>query len=249
MSLIDRLLGSAAPVAQQQSNWIQDLVRSRYQPQQGQVKRTPVGFNFTREPFDPSSYYRSLNQSREFSTLATATTQQEAVNREAAIQAAEQKARQDAINKALQGINPKITYTTIPGIDPNTSVGGPTSGGGMGYPVQKKGLHNYGLKRVSQNVSNAANYFGSRYGITDIGGYGPGSVPGSDHPKGLGLDYMTYKDMKKGTALANDIIKNYKQWNVKYVIWNHYIWNPRQGWHRYHGPRPHTDHVHVSFNR
>ncbi|NUP11825.1 MAG: hypothetical protein HOW73_37735 [Polyangiaceae bacterium] len=38
--------------------------------------------------------------------------------------------------------------------------------------------------------------------------------------------------------------------NVKYVIWNHRIYNKaRPGWRPYHGSNPHTKHVHVSFKR
>jgi len=253
VNLVEQLLSNANPVArtqmvQPQNSWIQDLVRSKYQPQQGRIKHTPVGFNFTREPFDPSSYYKSLDLIRNSSNTATATVQQEAFNKEAEVQAAEAAKRRESITQALKNINPKINYTNIPGMN-FPVVGGPTGGGGMAYPVQK-GLRNYGLKGVSGNVANAANYWGSRYGIQDVGGWrAHGSVPGSDHPHGRALDFMTYKDSKKGTALANDVIKNYKQWGVKYVIWNRYIWNPRVGWHKYNGPSPHTDHVHVSFNK
>lgn len=235
MSVLEELLGKSAPVAQlqPQNSWIQDLIKSRYQPQQGRVKRTPVGFNFTREPFDPSSYYKSLGLVKNISNAATATVQQEAVNREIAAREADEAKRRKSIDQALQGIDPNFTYSP---------------GGGGVYPTQK-GSRNYGLKGVSSNVANAANYFGSRYGIQNIGGWrSRGSVPGSDHPYGRALDFMT-NDRKRGTALANDLIKNYKQWNVKYVIWNRYIWNPRVGWHKYNGPSPHTDHVHASFSR
>jgi hypothetical protein len=249
VNLLEELLGKGPSVAQSQmmqsqNSWIQDLIKSKYQPQQGRIKRAPVGFNFTREPFDPSSYYKSLDLIKNSSNLATVTAQQEAFNRESAAQAADEARRRNSITQALKGINPNFTYSPGPNV-----IGGPTAGGGMAYPVQK-GLRNYGLKGVSGNVSNAANYWGSRYGVQDVGGWrAHGSVPGSDHPYGRALDFMTYKDSKKGTALANDLIKNYKQWNIKYVIWNRYIWNPRVGWHKYNGPSPHTDHVHASFNK
>lgn len=207
---------SAAP----QQSWVQDLIDKRYQPQTERLKRSPVGFNFKQNPFDPSSYYRALESTNSISKLATNVTQTEASNRFAKQQAADMAASQAAV----AGINPTFTYNT--------------SG------ASRK----YGLKGVASDVAKAADYFGSKYGIKTIGGRGPGSVPNSDHPKGLALDYMVYKNRAQGTALANDVIKNYKAWNVKYVIWYHYIWQPGKGWHKYSGPSPHTDHVHVSFN-
>lgn len=218
---------------QPQSSWVKDLIDKRYQPKTERLKRTPVGFEFKRDPFDPSSYYKQLGSFRDISRGATNVALQEVANRE---EAAQQRAFNEA-QKALTGINPKFTY------GPGASLGVAVSS------ASKK----YGLKSVSSNTSKAADYWGSRYGIKTIGGYREhGSVPGSDHPKGRALDFMinNIKNGKKtGDALANDIIKNYKSWNVKYVIWNRYIWQPGRGWKKYSGPSPHTDHVHVSFNK
>jgi len=150
---------------------------------------------------------------------------QRVMNKEAADRQREFDENQAAINNSTGGIDPRFTY----------------GGGG----VSRK----YGLKHVTPNTARAADYFGSKYAIKNIGGYGPGSVPGSEHPKGRALDYMTYSNKAKGNSLANDIMRNYKKWNVKYIIWNHYIWHPGRGWHKYNGPKPHTDHVHVSFNK
>lgn len=225
MGIIDELK-QIPPVAEPQSSWVKDLIDKRYQPQQGRVKRTPIGFDFKRDPFDPSSYYKQLGTLRDISRSATEVTKQEVYNRNAAQLAREQAASQNAINSALKGIHANYTY------DPSNG-----------------GSRNYGLKGVSSNTSAAANYFGSRYGISNIGGYREhGSVPGSDHPKGRALDFMT-SNYNKGTALANDLIKNYKKWNVKYVIWYRYIWSPGRGWRKYNGPSAHTDHVHASFNK
>lgn len=105
----------------------------------------------------------------------------------------------------------------------------------------------YALLGVKAHVRAAANYFGNKHGINTIGGVGPGSVPGSDHPAGLALDFMT-RNKAQGDPLAADVIANYKQWNVKYVIWWRRIWSPEKGWRSYSGPSAHTDHVHVSFN-
>lgn len=105
----------------------------------------------------------------------------------------------------------------------------------------------YQLGDVEAHVRKAADFFGERHGISTIGGYrAKGSVPGSDHPRGLALDYMT-RSKSKGDALARDLIANAKAWNVKYVIWWRQIWHPGKGWRPYSGPSPHTDHVHASF--
>ncbi len=232
MAITDELAALAPGVAgpqeqQQQSSWVKDLLDKRYQPQTERLKRKPVGFEFKREPFDPSSYYRALGTFRDISQAATSVTRQRSANKEAAERQREYEANQASIMSSMGGVNPNFTYE-----QGNWS----------------NGSNNYGLKGVSSNTSSAANYFGSKYGIKDIGGRGPGSVPGSDHPKGRALDFMT-SNRNKGNALANDLIRNYKKWNVKYVIWYGFIWHPGRGWKKYNGPSAHTDHVHASFNK
>lgn len=218
----------------QQPAWIKELIDRRYQPENKRVIRKPVGFDFTREPFDPSSYYKALGTFRDISRAATNVVRQEVVNREEAERQREYEENQRRLRESIGNIDPRFTYDD-------------------GYVPTGGKSRKYGLKGISSNTSKAADFFGSKYGIRTIGGYrSKGSVPGSDHPKGLALDYMinNLKNGKSvGTALANDLIKNYKAWNVKYVIWNRYIWSPGRGWRKYRGPSPHTDHVHASFNK
>lgn len=74
-----------------------------------------------------------------------------------------------------------------------------------------------------------------------------GSVPGSDHPKGKAIDIMT-----SNPTLHKMIIAFFKQLpGAKYWISMRQIALARTGWipHAYHGPNPHTDHVHASFYR
>lgn len=218
-----------SPVVEQkeQASWVNDLLNRRFGgAQDPRIKRKPVGFNFTREPFDPSSYYTALGTYRDISRAATAVVNQEVANREAT----EQQKQLDLAG-ALKGVNPQFTYS---------------NNGGSGNYKAYKGKYNLG--KVSNNTASAADYFGRKYGIKTIGGRGPGSVPGSDHPKGRALDFMT-SNKQTGTNLAYDLIKNYKKWNVKYVIWYRYIWQPGRGWKKYSGPSAHTDHVHASFNK
>ncbi len=104
-----------------------------------------------------------------------------------------------------------------------------------------------GLGNVKPHVRRAAEEISSRFGITNIGGFrAVGSVPGSDHPKGLAIDVMT---RDKGTMVAEWTIANAKRLAVTYVIWNRRIYDTRngRGWVKYDGPSPHTDHVHISF--
>lgn len=209
----------------QQPSWVQNMIGQRETSTQGKTDRKPIGFNFQRDPFDPSSYYNQLGQIKDFSKTATTVSQIMAANHANKLA----QINQDALNNALGGVNPQFTY----------------AGNG------KNLAHHYKLPGVAADVASAADYWGSKFGIHTIYGLGKGSVPGSDHPKGLALDYMI-SNLKNGHSigqgLANNIISSYKQWNVKYVIWNRYIWSPSRGWRRYHGPSPHTDHVHVSFN-
>lgn len=105
----------------------------------------------------------------------------------------------------------------------------------------------YKLGSVKPWVQSAANLLGNMFGFTNIGGYREhGSVPNSDHPKGLALDFMTL-DPKKAHALIDYVLANLDALGVSYVIYNRQIWTPEKGWHPYTGPSPHTDHVHVSF--
>lgn len=105
----------------------------------------------------------------------------------------------------------------------------------------------YDLGDVKPWVADAADTLGKKFGISTIGGWrAHGSVPNSDHPKGLALDLMT-RSKAVGDKLADFAVKNAKALGITYVIWWHQIWTPGKGWHKYTGPSPHTDHVHVSF--
>lgn len=99
--------------------------------------------------------------------------------------------------------------------------------------------------KESPNTAQWMNYGAQRWGITVGGWRAHGSVPNSDHPKGLAGDFMASGGL--GTSIANDFVANASSRGVSYVIWNRNIWTPGRGWHPYSGPNPHTDHVHVSF--
>lgn len=78
-----------------------------------------------------------------------------------------------------------------------------------------------------------------------------------EHPKGRACDWSLQKsgfseahtaDMKKyGNDLMAFLVRNADRLGIYYVIWYAQIWFPATGWHAYHGPSNHKDHVHVSL--
>jgi hypothetical protein len=72
----------------------------------------------------------------------------------------------------------------------------------------------------------------------------------SDHNSGDALD-IGINSPEQGQQIAQKLIKEAGDRNVKYIIWNKQIWNPSisNEWRPYTGDNPHTSHVHVSFNR
>jgi len=72
----------------------------------------------------------------------------------------------------------------------------------------------------------------------------------SDHNTGDALD-IGIKDPSQGEQIAQKLITEAQDKNIKYIIWNKQIWNPSvsNSWRPYSGDNPHTSHVHVSFNR
>jgi len=101
---------------------------------------------------------------------------------------------------------------------------------------------------LKPHVAAAAQEYDQQFpDITSVGGYNDeGSVPNSDHPKGLAIDLMT-TDVPLGDAVSEYSIANVDRLGISYLIWNNRDWNPQAGWGPYTGPSPHTDHVHISF--
>jgi hypothetical protein len=100
--------------------------------------------------------------------------------------------------------------------------------------------------RLVGNAKRAYFAFRAAFPGMTIGGWrATGSVPGSDHPKGLALDLMTTHD-----PTARKIILMFRsQPGAKYWIWNRQAAYASNGWRvvPYTGPSPHTDHVHLSY--
>ncbi|AGL14060.1 hypothetical protein [Actinoplanes sp. N902-109] len=78
-----------------------------------------------------------------------------------------------------------------------------------------------------------------------------------EHPKGRACDWSLQnsgfapwhnQDTREyGNNLMAFLVRNADRLGILYVIWNRMIWWPGVGWHTYHGPSNHTDHVHVSM--
>lgn len=111
----------------------------------------------------------------------------------------------------------------------------------------------YALGPVKAHVKAAANEIGPKFGVTTIYGFrqGGGEYGISDHPLGLALDFMVYRNKARGDGIANYAFTNQGRLRVHYIIWYRKIYNVKrasEGWRDYHGTsNPHTDHVHISF--
>lgn len=108
----------------------------------------------------------------------------------------------------------------------------------------------WALGGVKPWVAKAGREVGHRFGIATILGLGERTTPGSDHPKGLALDFMT----THGQGLADYVKANAGRLGVTYVIWHQHIWSvarSSEGWRlmedRGSPTANHMDHVHVSF--
>jgi hypothetical protein len=138
-------------------------------------------------------------------------------------------AQQQAYNNSMQAFQNQML-----GFQRQLALGASGMGGGGG-----------GTGKETPNTAQWMQYAQQRWGVTVGGWRAHGSVPNSDHPKGRAIDIMSSGGL--ASSIANDFVSQAGSRGVSYVIWNHNIWTPARGWHRYSGPNPHTDHVHVSF--
>lgn len=94
--------------------------------------------------------------------------------------------------------------------------------------------------------------------------WGKSNGTSGEHPKGLALDFSILEfgrgvhepgraRTSLGQKIADYLWANRDRLNVWYVIWNRRIISANRDsyaykrWVTYKGPKPHTDHVHVSF--
>lgn len=132
----------------------------------------------------------------------------------------------------------------------STSPRGTPLSGGPGIAGQVKSGSAKTTGKEAPHVAAEMHYISSTWGVTTYGWRAVGSVPGSDHPKGLAIDAMVpagVTGQNLGTTIATHYRLNADRKHVKYIIWYGKIWSPDRGWRAYFGPSPHRDHVHISF--
>lgn len=104
------------------------------------------------------------------------------------------------------------------------------------------------------------------YGRGHDGGMSRSCVQGgqSEHKEGRAWDWMLDAGNTRDRRVANNFLRwltaegpdgeagyQARSLGVMYVIWNRRIWSAYragEGWRRYTGYSPHTDHIHISFN-
>lgn len=157
-----------------------------------------------------------------------------------------------SVNRSLFSLDVDLTLTraapTLP--EPRAEDRGGAGGAPSTYTGARKTYR--GLGAVKPHVRDAAEEVGGKFSVTTVYGVGQRDRK-SDHPLGLALDFMTYRDKRKGDGIADYMIDNASRMKVKYLIWQQRIWYPRRGWVRMSDrgsiTANHYDHVHASFNR
>ena len=88
-------------------------------------------------------------------------------------------------------------------------------------------------------------------GITNMGIWGDArhKEKKSDHNTADALD-IGIKNVDQGNQVVQKLIKEAKDRNIKYIIFNSRIWDAKSNtWSAYYGDNPHKTHVHTSFYR
>lgn len=112
--------------------------------------------------------------------------------------------------------------------------------GNVSSQIRSKGLEVYSGLYASKGVR-----------LTHIWGKGASG----DHAKGTALDFMVFNNAAAGHWIANYLMANAERLGVRYIMWNHRIWNvdkDRYGAWRWvpdrgNSTENHMDHVHVAF--
>jgi hypothetical protein len=106
---------------------------------------------------------------------------------------------------------------------------------------------------VLPRVREVACFLDTRFPeITSILGRGPRQLAGSDHPKGLAVDFMVGDQSELGDEIADCAADHFDDWGLKYIIWEQEIMSEsgeefREMEDRGSDTANHRDHVHLSF--
>jgi hypothetical protein len=156
----------------------------------------------------------------------------------------------DELKQIITGQRPEPLSTQSRGSPITESFGGGSFGGTGSTGTRSGGGESHTTGKEKPHVAAQMDYAANTWGVQVYGWRARGSVPGSDHPRGLAMDAMIpagREGIPTGNAIAAYYVANAERLHVKYVIWFGRIWTPARGWHAYFGPSPHRDHVHVSF--
>lgn len=104
---------------------------------------------------------------------------------------------------------------------------------------------------INSNINPLFEEYSKKFGVGNAGIWGDKSHQQrkSDHNTGDAIDLKTNRVRPD---IANQLVAEAKERNIKYIIHNNKIWSQEkasQGWRPYKGSNPHTGHIHVSFNR
>lgn len=153
----------------------------------------------------------------------------------------------DGLRSLLRGERPTERTPSFEGVKLASGIVSKTTAPtGVGKAGQ---VADTGISGLRGNAALAYPVLKQAFPALRMGGWrATGSVPGSDHPKGLAIDVMTTDE-----ATAQRVIKvmratpGFRLW-----IWNRHYASTNTGWRvtacgSACGPSPHTDHVHGSW--
>lgn len=119
-------------------------------------------------------------------------------------------------------------------------------------PAVDPGGKQYNLGPVQPQTSRVAHLLGHMFKVDHIGGHRQDALP--DHPSGLAIDLMVYRDSAKGQRIADYARSHATTLGVEYIIWNQRIWSVArddEGWRlmadRGGVSANHLDHVHITM--
>lgn len=140
-----------------------------------------------------------------------------------------------------------IQITSTPEAAPVTEVNVPQS------TIENLPVESTGVNPMAQKTWDDIS---SKFkGVSNLGIWGDRSHKArkSDHNTGNALD-IGINSITAGNQIAQKLINEASDRNIKYLIFNRRIWSPNSGWQTYtptkeNGNDPHTGHVHASFYR
>jgi hypothetical protein len=152
----------------------------------------------------------------------------------------------EGLRQVLRAERPTPSRTHSP-FDPTINTGaGAVAGASLVNAGGAIAKGDRGIDRLVGNAASAYPVLKARFPSLAMHGWrATGSVPGSDHPKGLAIDVMTANAfVHVQVILAFRGLPGAKYW----ISRGQRAQAPQWAIEPYTGPSPHTDHVHLSFS-